>query len=492
MKVRIIAASSGISEEGAVLCVWKNTKPESSGLHRTLRASERETVTRMSSREFTGDWGQVEVVPVRRGRRSILLIGLGAKKDWNARRQALVVRSAVQSAQHHRIRTLALSLRDVSLTGQPGERTVERIATEAIVAGYKFTKYRSKPPEGWPKITTLAVVVDRSTPKLIRAAHVGATVGLAVNQARDLGNTPGKDMTPRVLASAAKRSPRGMSVSVLGVPAMKKLKMGGILGVAHGSAEKPALIVMEWHRGGRSKPVVFVGKGVTFDSGGLNIKPGKAMDEMHMDMCGGAAVVSAMHAVAALKLPVNAIGIVPAVENMPGNAGYRPGDILKTMSGKTIEVLNTDAEGRIILADALTYAKRYTAETVLDVATLTGSAMVALGQHHAGLFAPNETIRRQLERTAALAGESVWPLPLDDRYEAEVQGTFGDIANVGKSRYGDASHGAAFLWQFAKDQPWAHLDIAPTMTTAEGEHLAKGASGAGVRLLIELARSNAK
>jgi leucyl aminopeptidase len=489
MKVRVSPVSAGVSEEGIVLGLFEKARPNSSGLWRSLNAVERETVARLRSKEFTGAWEQAEVVPVRRGRRSILLVGLGARKEWNARRQALAIRIAVEAARNHRIGSLGLALTDFLLPGQSAERAVERLATEGVVSEYSFTRYRTKPSDGWARVSALRITVERINAKLAKAAAVGVIIGTAVNQARDLGNTPGKDMTPRVLAAAAKRAPSGLVVSVLGESVLKKLKMGGILGVAHGSAEKPALIVMEWHRGGRVKPQVFVGKGVTFDTGGLNLKSGESMYEMHMDMSGGAAVIAAMHAVAALKLPVNAVGIIPAVENMPGNAGYRPGDILKSMSGKTIEVLNTDAEGRIILADALAYAKRHNPALVLDVATLTGAAIVALGQFYAGLFASDPRLRRRLERHAAEAGEPVWRLPLTEEFEREVKGTFGDVANAGKSRWGGASTGAAFLWQFAKDMPWAHLDIAPTMTTAEGSHLAKGSAGAGVRLLIEIARS---
>ncbi len=492
MRVRIASISVGVPEEGLVLGVFEKGQAEKAALWRALNAAERETVARLRSKEFSGKWEEAEVVPVRRGRRSVVLLGLGAKRDWNARRQTLAVRSIVETARKHRTASLAVGLPDLVLHGQEPERAMERIATEAVAADYAFTRYRTRPKEGWPQVSTLCILAERAPAKLVRAAAVGVAIGLAVNQARDLGNTPGKDMTPRVLAAAAKRAPRGLKVSVLGEAQLKKLKMGGVLGVATGSAEKPAFVVMEWRRGGRAKPFVFVGKGVTFDTGGLNLKPGKAMYEMHMDMSGGAAVIAAMHAIATLKLRVNVIGLIPAVENMPGNAGYRPGDILKTMSGRTVEVMDTDAEGRIILADALHYAKRYDPALVLDVATLTASSMVALGQHFAGVLTPSTTVRHRILAAAEDSGESVWPLPLDERFEGEIRGTFGDIANVGTVRYGDASHGAAFLWQFTKGLPWAHLDIAPTMTSTEGQHLAKGSAGAGVRLLIELVRSQPK
>jgi len=247
---------------------------------------------------------------------------------------------------------------------------------------------------------------------------------------------------------------------------------------------------MEYYGAGKKEaPYVFVGKGVTFDTGGLNLKPEKGMNDMHLDMLGGAAVIAALGAAARLKLPVNIVGLVPTVENMPGNAGYRPGDVLKSLSGKTIEVLNTDAEGRIILADALTYAERYQPKLVVDVATLTGACQVALGLKVAGLMTPDTELQSKLQQVAEASGDYAWPLPMWEEYEEEIKGTFADVQNTGKSGYGGAITAAMFLWQFAKNYPWAHLDIAGTMKTVEGQHLAKGASGAGTRFLIEIARN---
>ena len=213
------------------------------------------------------------------------------------------------------------------------------------------------------------------------------------------------------------------------------------------------------------------------------------MNDMHLDMSGGAAVISAISAIAKLKLPVNVVGLVPAVENMPGSAGYRPGDLLKSLSGKTIEVLNTDAEGRVILADALAYAGRYQPQALIDVATLTGACLVALGTWASGLMSTNDKLQQEIMAVAEISGDYVWPLPMWEEYEEEVKGTFGDVQNVGKSGYGGAIAGAMFLKQFVGSIPWAHLDIAGPMKTVEGQFLAKGASGVGVRLLVEFARS---
>jgi len=235
---------------------------------------------------------------------------------------------------------------------------------------------------------------------------------------------------------------------------------------------------------------VLIGKGVTFDTGGLNLKSEQGIYEMHMDMSGGSAVIHGIAAIARLKLPINAIGLIPAVENMPSGSSYHPGDILKTMSGKTIEVINTDAEGRIILADALYYgAKKYNPGLMVDFATLTGAALVALGNYCSAIFTNQNKIQDKLIDIGDKCGDYVWPLPLWDEYLLDIKGTLGDVANLGKTgRAGGAIHGAKFLEQFIDNAPWAHIDIAPRMTTAEGEFLAKGAAGTGVRYIVELAK----
>ena len=298
-------------------------------------------------------------------------------------------------------------------------------------------------------------------------------------------------MTPTRLAKAAKAAVKGLPVSVqtLNRAQMEKLGMGAVLGVAKGSSEEPTFTVLEY-KGAGGAPIVLAGKGVTFDSGGLNLKSENGIYEMHMDMSGAAAVIHAVAAAARLKVKKHVIGLVPSVENMPGNNAYRPGDILKSLSGKTIEVLNTDAEGRLILADAITYAKKFKPAVVIDVAALTGAALVALGLHASGLMTRDGALAEKLLTLGEESGDYLWRLPLWDEYEDAVKGTFADLSNVpgngAGSRYGGASNGAMFLWQFAKelDCPWAHLDIAPRMTSAPGDELAKGAAGAPVRLLV--------
>lgn len=424
---------------------------------------------------------------------AIILLGLGDKKKWNVGKFAVAFRRAIVCAKGDKIKNICLHLDDFSSPVELGD-AVKIAAANLSIADFSFNKYKEKPKGGWPKIDSVSIVAD-SLAGLKKYLAEGTILGEEVNACRNLSNTPGGDMTPQVLAASALAEARKnkISIKVLDEKEMKKLGMGGVLGVSRGSSEKPKFIIMEYNGGGKGQsPLVFVGKGVTFDSGGLNLKPSEHIYEMHMDMSGGAAVIHAISAIARAKLKVNVIGLVPAVENMPSGSSYRPGDLLKTITGKTIEVLNTDAEGRVILADALGYAQKYKPELIVDVATLTGAAMVALGTRAVALFSTDEKLEKMAREVGDKNAEPVWPLPLWDDYAADIKGTFGDVANTGKNHYGGAINGAIFLKQFVGDYPWIHLDIAPTMTTIEGQYLAKGASGAGVRLLYEIAKKYEK
>ena len=378
------------------------------------------------------------------------------------------------------------------------------IAVETHLANFEFVKYKTAPKNGFNFIEELGIV-GTVTNEFKKGVAMGEIIAGEVNATRELANTPGGDMTPELLATAAIQAAKGTSVKVkvLGKSEIEKLGMGGVLGVSRGSSEEPKFIIAEyWGAGPASaksssvarRPIVLVGKGVTFDTGGLNIKPSDGIYEMHMDMSGGAAVIHAVVLAAKLGIKKNVIALVPAVENMPSGSSYRPGDILKTISGKTIEVLNTDAEGRIILADGLGYAKRYNPRLVVDVATLTGAAMVALGQRANAIFTTDARLEKLTRDIGEKTGDYSWPMPLWEDYEQEVRGTFGDWANLGsKARMGGAITAAVFLWQFAKDYakdcPWMHIDMAPRMTAVEGEALSKGATGTPVQLLVELVKN---
>lgn len=431
---------------------------------------------------------EVKIFVLPETERKIFAVGVCKKPDFSISKAVLATRIAVQTAKKEKINKFAFWVSPWT-DAKKTQDFYEAVAAAAEMANFEFVKYKTPPKEGFSFIEEIQALAVRTDKNISEGFQRGVIVGEEVNNCRELANTPGGDMTPRILAEHAKRDAKGLGVkvTVFNEKKIKTLKMGGVLGVSRGSDEPPRFIVMEYFKGKRGEqPIVLVGKGVTFDTGGLNLKPEQGIYEMHMDMSGGAAIIHATCAAARLKLKKNIVGLVPAVENMPSGSSYHPGDVLRTMSGKTIEVLNTDAEGRIILADALAYAKKYNPALVVDVATLTGAAVSALGQRYTGLFTSDKKLEERFRKLGEETGDRVWPLPLSEEYEEEIKGTFGDWANIGKNRYGDASRAAVFLWQWAKEFPWVHLDIAPRMTTIEGEYLAKGAAGAPVRLLTRL------
>lgn len=468
----------------------------------------RRTLLAFAQKNFKGEEGEIKSFWSPAGApERIVLFGLGAQDKWHERKEPLLARRMVRYAMSEKISAFATPLLFQTKSGIPNfvwNRSARAFAANALMGQFEYTKYKTRPKEGWPEVHTISLGVAKDKRGATRREIAeGIMIGEEVNAARDLANTPGSDMTPALLAAAAVKAGKaaGVQVSILDERQMKRLGMGAVLGVARGSTEKPRFIIMEYSGGqkknrsrtrslrGEQKPLVLVGKGVTFDTGGINLKPEQYMYEMHMDMSGGAAVIHGIAAIARLKLPINVVGLVPAVENMPSGSSYRPGDQLKSMSGKTIEVLNTDAEGRVILADALHYALRYKPGLIADFATLTGAAHVALGNYCSALFTNREDMTEKLMEIGNRSGDAVWPLPLWDEYLPEIKGVFGDIANMAKNdRYGGAIHGAKFLEQFVEDTPWLHLDIAPRMTTVTSDHLAKGASGVGVRYIVELAR----
>lgn len=418
-----------------------------------------------------------------------LVLGIEHPEKMTQRKLTLLIRRIIAVAKIKRIQKIILDVEQLLFSSVvlSSLEQGERCAREMLMANYAYTDHLTKPKEGFPSVEEVVIVGgDRD---FARGLERGIIIGTEVNACRRLANFPGGDMSPAILAEEAKRVARGLpiKVKILGVPEMRTLKMGGVLGVGKGSEFPPKFIIMEYAGGKKgAAPVVLVGKGVTFDTGGINLKPSDAILGMNMDMSGGAAVIHALAAAAKLKVKKNIIVLVPAVENMPSGSSYRPGDILRSLSGKTIEVNNTDAEGRIILADALTYAKRYHPKLVVDVATLTGAAIVALGERASALFTEDEELERLFRNLGESSGDHVWPLPLWEEYDEEIKGTFGDLSNTGKTRWGGAITAAAFLKQFADHSPWVHLDIAPRMTAIEGEYLAKGAVGAPVRLLVQL------
>lgn len=437
-----IKVSEKISKNAVTVVVLKeNQKPESHPFFKLISREDRPDFRK----------GDYERIVSSKGRQFLVF---GVAEGFNHRKSIKLMRRVILVARKERIGKIALNLGDF-------QSPAEVLATQLEMANFEFVQYKEKPKEGWFFVEEVQVLAKGGA-KVQQALDRGKVIGEEINHTRILSNTPGGDMTPRKLAEAAKKAGRqaGFKVRVLEESVIRKLKMGGVLGVSQGSNERPRFIIMEYLKGPRSeKPVVLVGKGVTFDTGGLNIKGDEHMYEMHMDMSGGAAVIHAMAALARLKVKKNIIGLVPAVENMPSGSSYRPGDLLKTMSGKTIEVLNTDAEGRVILADALEYAKRYKPRLVVDVATLTGAAIVALGPRASAIFATDKNTSEKMQEAGEAVGDFIWPLPLWEEYEEDIKGTFGDVTNTStRKSSGGVGTSAAFLWQFIKDHNWVHLE----------------------------------
>lgn len=422
-----------------------------------------------------------------------ILLSVPDANAMTRRKYILLLRRMIALAKSNRIRRCLLETHEFcfpSLT-LSDEEYGEIISTQSEMANFQFVEFLTKPPEGFPFVGD--IIFTGASSRFQKGCKRGATIGEEVNACRRLANLPGGEVTPETLAFEAKRiaAQRGMRVKILEEREMRKCGMGGIVGVGKGSAIPPKLILLEY-RGAkdvRESPIVFVGKGVTFDTGGINLKPSDAILGMNMDMSGGAAVLHALSLSARLGVRKNLVALIPAVENMPSGSSYRPGDVLRSMSGKTIEVLNTDAEGRIILADALHYAKRYHPRLVVDVATLTGAALVALGERASAIFTRDAELEKGIRELGELSGDFVWPLPLWEEYDEEIRGTFGDVANIGRTKWGGAITAAAFLAQFAIGYRWVHIDMAPRMTAVEGEYLAKGAAGAPVRLLLKIAEA---
>ncbi|MBF8280953.1 MAG: cytosol aminopeptidase [Candidatus Magasanikbacteria bacterium] len=426
----------------------------------------------------------------------ILLVGLGEAGKFDATVWARAVGTAAAALQSRKICEMAILIPAVAIKKLGASRTGLTAAKAAGVAAYQFSKYKTDQEAVFPPFNFFGVagLAARDAKNFLAGAAEGAAIAAAMNFVRDLGNTPPMEMTPTALAQTAKNIQKEfpkVKVTVLEKAEMKKLGMGGVLGVSLGSNEPPKFIVMEYFGAARARGVnVFVGKGITFDSGGLSIKPADRMDEMKFDMLGGAAVMGAVRLIAAQKLPVNVIGLIPATENLSGGSAYRPGDILRALNGKTIEILNTDAEGRLILADALSYAAKYKPKTVIDLATLTGAIVVALSDQYAGLFGNDEKFLGRVLSAGASAGDAVWPMPLNEQFTNLIKSEVADMRNTtaGKSEGGGASTAAAFLKEFTSF-PWAHLDIAGTAWSMKPQSWIRvGASGFGVHLLYELAK----
>ena len=421
----------------------------------------------------------------------ILLVGLGPEATLSPANFRRVLATATQAALEQEGPQLCNYLTTLKSPTDTPSRVKQALLTTASVL-YRFDEYKSNPDEkGAARLRLVLFALDKrsGTATAQRALREAQATAEGMDLARNLSNQPPNVCTPAYLARTAQRlrTSHGLKVRVLEQAAMKKLGMGALLAVSQGSRQKPRFIILEHQgrkggKGGkRMAPIVLVGKGVTFDTGGISLKPSAAMDEMKYDMCGGASVIGALAAAARLKLPRPVVGLVPAVENMPGGAAARPGDIVTSLSGKSIEILNTDAEGRLILCDALSYAQRYKPSRIVDVATLTGACVVALGNQASGLLSNEDTLAQELLDAGESSGDRAWRLPLWEEYQEQLRSPFADIANIGGRAAGTIT-AACFLSRFTEGQKWAHLDIAGTAWHS-GKN--KGASGRPVPLLVQ-------
>ncbi|MDQ2696529.1 MAG: leucyl aminopeptidase [Pseudomonadota bacterium] len=415
----------------------------------------------------------------------VLLVGCGRERDLDDRRYRQIVGNAATALNDTGATEAVSYLPELAVRERDSRWKIRQAVEASEEALYRFTELKSKKDEPRRPLRKLhlAIASRQDLDAAGQALKEGQAIAAGVRLVRDLGNRPGNICTPAYLADQARelagRHP-AISVQVLEAAEMESLGMGALLAVAKGSAQPPKLIVLEYRNGPPGqKPVVLVGKGVTFDTGGISLKPGADMDEMKFDMCGAASVLGTLDAAAQLELPLNVVGVIPAVENMPGGQATRPGDIVTSLSGQTVEILNTDAEGRLILCDALTYSERFEPAAVIDIATLTGACIIALGRHPHGLLSNHPPLANALLAAGRAAADRAWELPLWDEYQEQLDSNFADMANIG-GRDGGAITAACFLARYAKKFHWAHLDIAGT---AWKTGKAKGATGRPVPLL---------
>jgi leucyl aminopeptidase len=421
----------------------------------------------------------------------VLLVSLGETREASPKSYRDAVHGALEAAGRLSADDALSLLHEAPVAGRD---TAWKLRTQVLVGrqlAYRFEQLKSK-REG-PPVRPKRVVLPVSSEAPDAAAVVAQATAIAngVDMARDLGNLPGNHCTPGFLADTAKKMARelGLKAEVLDVRRMQALKMGALLSVAQGSEQPAKLIVLRYQgAGAKQAPIALVGKGITFDTGGISLKPAPEMDEMKFDMCGAASVLGAMRAAAEMKLKINLVVVVPASENMPSGRATKPGDIVTSMSGQTVEVLNTDAEGRLVLCDALTYVQRFSPSTVIDVATLTGACVIALGHHHSGLFSQDDALADELLQAGRDIDDTCWRMPLDDEYQEQLKSPFADMANIGGRPAGSVT-AACFLSRFAKGYDWAHLDIAGTAWKS-GKN--KGASGRPVPLLAHFLMTRAR
>ncbi len=449
--------------------------------------------------QFTGDkkesifFRQANVL----GYTNVLFVGIGEPG-----REALRTAGAMTygALKNHKITSVGIFGDTVTKVLKGPGSSVQSLAEGILLSAYDFSDHKSKGKKDdkkKPSLTEVSILTSGApTAADVNALKRAEILAECQNFSRWLGDQPGNYMTPTILADETVKMAKGtgLKVTVWDKARIKKENMGGLLAVNQGSDEEPRFIIMEYNGGGKGKkPVAFVGKGLTFDTGGISIKPSAQMEEMKYDMCGGAAVIGAMLAIAKLKLKVNVIGLVPSTDNMPGPTSFKPGDIYYARNGKSVEVFNTDAEGRLILGEALVYASEQKPAVIFDAATLTGAILIALGNTHTGVFTRDKKLMGKVQDAAQQTGELVWHMPITDFHVDDMKGTHADLCNISGGRNAGSSTAAAFLEEFVeKGIPWAHFDIAGTAWNIASRfpyHPKKGASGIMVRTFVELAEN---
>lgn len=450
----------------------------------------------ISEEHFKGDRGELlySLLPHTAGMHHAIFVGLGDAKKATAVTIATAIANAVKHAQDKKRSEIGVQVSAEILKLVDTREFGELCARMIGLVTYHFGEYITENDRHPTKIESITFfgIPKVSAKSFETGLAMGKIIDEAVREMRSLGNHTPANMHPEQLASEAVRLAKGvakLSVKVLNKKEIEAEKMGGLLGVSAGSVRPPTFIIMEY-KGGKATdaPTVFVGKGITFDAGGISIKPSSKMDEMKFDMMGGATVIGALLAIAKLKLPVNVVGLIPAAENLPSGSAIVPSDILKMHNGKTVEVLDTDAEGRLILADALSFAARFKPKAVVDLATLTGACVVAIGETRAGFWSTDEKLAGRIEMASKKIEEHVWRMPLGDDFTSQVKSDVADLKNI-TDRWGSANTAAAFLQQFAPTTAWAHIDIAGVANSSKLQPARRaGASGWGVALLVELVR----
>ncbi|MBI2075672.1 MAG: leucyl aminopeptidase [Candidatus Aenigmarchaeota archaeon] len=453
-----------------------------------MLAGELSTVLRKE--EFKAEFKQTRLLSTGKNIRNVLLVGLGKKDEYDLERLRKVSATAAKAARNNRIKSFSTILHRIEIKNRSVAERAQAIAEATVLGLYKFNKYKTEKTDF--VVESLAVLEeDRRNVKAIEGAvRSGHVIADATNYARDLVNSPACFVTPSALAEEARRIARenNLKAQVFGREEIKSMGMNALLGVSKGSEQEPKFIILEYNPTAKEK-IAVVGKGITFDSGGMDLKPPAYMEDMKLDKAGAAAVLGIMQLAAKLRLPLHVIGAMPATENMPGGAAQKPGDVVTAYNKKTIEIINTDAEGRLVLADAISYVeKNYKPSAIIDLATLTGACIIALGYHAAGIFG-SENLLEKLKAAGNESFERVWPLPLWQEHKETVKGELADVKNATKAGVADAGaiNGAAFLSNFVEKTPWAHIDIAGTAwSPEEREYVPKAATGYGVRLITQL------